>query len=143
MILLVADLAQAKVKNETLTPQQFVQVVREHLAQVSTDYPNTFNGDLDDIGGECIVSLDFSVPQKLGLARLVMKSDKGFEIDAVIFIDDKVKVKKYEIEDGSYEKTYVFGIGGVHKLVINHNDDASDSMTLETGITRLGCGVYY
>lgn len=72
-----------------------------------------------------------------------MRSDKGFEIDAIIFKDDKVKVQKDEIEDGSYQHTYSFGIGGVNKLVITHEDDASDAITLQTGTTRLNCGVYY
>ncbi len=143
IILLATGLAQAKVKTEVLTAEQFIQVIGEYLKKSSSDIPNAFSGDLAEIGGGCIVSIQPIQPGKVGIARLVMNSDKGFKIDAAVFKNDIIKLQKNEAEDGSYQHSYSFGSGGLNKIVISHVDDASDSITLQTGTTRLLCGVDY
>lgn len=137
--LLMTASASSQAATKVLTPKEFIKSVNSYLANSNND-ENQFIGDLDEIGGECIVALE---KDEKGRMNIVLKSDKGFQIDTVIFNDDKIKFTAEESEDGSYSHVYSYGIGGVNKFTVVNADDAYVTMSLRTGSTSLQCGVYF
>lgn len=136
----VAAQADIKPVKKTISPKQMLKDVQTYIMHLNSDSKEPFMGELDEIGGECFVSLE---KDEKGRDIVVLKSDKGFQIDTVVFADDKIKFTAYEADDGSFSHSYEYGIGGVNKLTFTHHDDASDAFTLRTGSTSLSCGVYY
>lgn len=142
--LIIAALMTASLNSHAATqiisPKEFIKNINNYLMHLSSDDKVQFVGDLDEIGGECTVTLE---KDEKGRMNIVMKSDKGFQIGAVIFNDDKIKLKSEESEDGSFSHVYSFGIGGVNKFTMVSVDDAYETITLQTGSTSLQCGVYF
>lgn len=129
-----------KAATEVLTPKEFIKSVHNYLVHLSNNDKIQFVGELDEIGGECTVSLE---KDEKGRTNIVMKSDKGFQIDVVIFNDDTIKLKSRNSEDGSFSRTYSFGIGGINKFTAVSVSDAYEIIILQTGSTSLECGVYF
>lgn len=136
----VAVKADIKPVKKTISPKQMLTQVKDYIGHLNSDSKDPFMGELDEIGGECFVNLE---KDEKGRDIVVLKSDKGFQIDTVVFADDKIKFTAYESDDGSFSHVFEYGIGGVNKLTFTHQDDASDAFTLRTGSTSLSCGVYY
>ncbi len=133
-----AEAAKAKYKN--ISQQQFLTEVGEYFSDMTGTFPAAFNGELEDIGGECTVSL---AHDENGHNQILLQGENTIRLAASFDEESAVKVSVQGEPDGSFQKTYVFGYMGLYTLEITHMDDAYDTVSLSNGITTLQCGAYY
>lgn len=133
-----AQAAQPKFKN--ISQEQFLTEVGQYFSNMTGTFPAAFNGELEDIGGECTVGL---VHDENGHNQILLQGESTIRLAASFDQDSAVKVSVEGEADGSFQKTYVFGFMGLYKMKITHVDDAYDTVSLSNGITTLQCGAYY
>jgi hypothetical protein len=117
--------------NKVMSSDDFKKEIQQSLNSVT-------HGELQGLGGGCQLNLDKKAD---GNSLVEIVTESGLHFSVPINKANRVKANIEESSDGSFSKTFYFGIGNQLQLV--HADDAYDSATLTDGTTKLTCLVEY
>jgi hypothetical protein len=130
----------ANAKGASLTLSQLEDKLVSYFDSMGSDQPAVFQGELDDIGGECTVSFVKQEDQSL---LITLTGEGSLSLSFKVMADDPIRFKEKTATDSSFMNKYRIGSYGARVLTIIHVDDAYDTVSVQVGTTNLTCGAYY
>lgn len=130
----------ANAKGTALTLPQFEEKLGSYFDGMGSGQPAVFQGELDDIGGECTVSFVKHEDQSL---EITLNGEGNLSLSFKVMGDDPIRFKEKTATDDSFMNEYRIGSYGSRVLTIIHVDDAYDTVSVQVGSTNLTCGAYY
>ena len=132
--------ASSKLKSHLIDFSTFAANVESDFGSRSADGILHFEGELDEVGGDCTVEITH---QADGSLLIQLQSGSNINLSIPVKTDERIQSEVQESEDGSFSHVYTFGTYGSRSLTLVHADDAYDTMTIEVGQVSLVCGAYY
>ncbi len=130
----------ANAKGASLTLPQLEEKLGSYFDGMGSDQPAIFQGELDDVGGECTVSFAKQEDQSL---VITLAGEGSLSLSFKVMADDPIRFKEKTATDDSFMNEYRIGSYGSRVLTIIHVDDAYDTVSVQVGSTNLTCGAYY
>lgn len=131
---------RASKKGVALTFAQLEEKLGSYFASLGSSKPVVFEGELDDVGGECTVSIAKQEDQSL---LITLAGEGHLSLSFKVGADDQIRFKEKVSSDDSFWNEYRTGMFGSYALTILHVDDAYDTVSVQVGSTNLTCGAYY
>lgn len=128
----------AQAKGAALTLAQFEEKMNFYFNDMGS--VSEFQGELDEIGGECSVSIAKLEDQSI---QVTLAGENGLNLSFKVMADDPIRFKEKTATDDSFMNEYRIGSFGSRVLTIIHVDDAYDTVSVQVGSTNLTCGAYY
>lgn len=126
-------------KGVVLTLPQFSQSLSSYFESQGSNQPAAFQGELDEIGGECAVQ----IIQEADQLQVTLTGENGLKLGFKVTSDEPIRYRTKGADDDSFMKEYRVGFYGSSILTIVHADDAYDTVSVQVGSTSLTCGAYY